>query len=414
MSVPPTPARAPSFAEFVALVAVMIALTALSIDVMLVALPDIAASYGVTAANDRQLIITLYMAGFAVGQILSGPLSDRYGRRPVLFVGLAVMAVAALLAAFAPSFRLLLAARFLQGIGASAPRVLAVAVVRDRYAGREMSRVMSFAIMIFVVVPVLAPSLGGVVLHLGPWPWIFALMALGAVATLVWAALRLPETHPPERRVPLSATRLTGIVLEVVRCRRTLGYTVAAGFLFGGVLAYVSSAQQLFVDLYDLGPLFPLMFGGVAVVMGLASLVNSRLVMQLGMRRVSHVGLVLYLGVWLLGGVLGFPAQPPLPLLVLMLAAAFFFSGLAMPNCNALAMEPLGHVAGTASSFIGFFTSALAALVGWMVGQAFDGTVRPLLVGFAAVGVSALLAVLQTERGRLALFHTPADGTARG
>lgn len=404
---PVSPARAPSvsFGEFVALIALLMALTALSIDIMLVALPDIVRSYGVTGANDRQLVVTAYMLGFAIGQPFHGPLSDRFGRKPVMAVGLVIFAIGSLCAAIAPSFATLLAARALQGFGAAAPRIVAIAIVRDRFVGREMARVMSFAMMIFIIVPIIAPALGEGILHLGAWPWIFGVLFLAAVTAFAWSMLRLPESRPAEDRMPLSGVALGHAFGKVVGNRVTLGYTVAMGFLFGGLLSYVGSAQQIFVDVYGLGDLFPLAFGSIAAVMALASLTNARLVGRLGMRRVSHTALIAQVGACVVVAVLGFPEQPPLIALGAFMAVIFFCFGLIAPNFNAMAMEPLGHVAGMGSSFIGFYTTAAGAFVGWLIGQSFDGTVRPLTIGFAALGVLALLTVLATERGKLMQPH---------
>lgn len=389
------------FAEFVTLTALMIALTALAIDIMLVALPQIAEAYGVSEPNDRQLVVTAYLLGFAAGQPIHGPLSDRFGRKPVLAVGLVIYIIGSVGALFAPSFFLLLAARALQGFGAAAPRVVAIAVVRDRFAGRHMARVMSFVMMVFIIIPVLAPSIGDAILRVGTWPWIFGFLCLAGIVALAWVSLRLPETRHMEDRMPLSAAALGKAVATVTTNRLTLGYTVATGFMFGSLMSYIGSAQQIFVDAYDMRDLFPILFGAVASAIAAASLINARLVDRLGMRRVSHAALIGYLAVSLALALAGFPELPPLFVLVLFLAASFFCFGLIAPNFNALAMEPMGHIAGMASSFIGFYTTAAGALFGWLVGQAFDGTVRPLTIGFAVFGVLSLATVLVTERGAL-------------
>ncbi len=404
MSAPqPAPARAIDihFNEFVTLIAVLIGMTALSIDIMLPALADIAGSYGVTAANDRQLIITFYLAGFALGQPFCGPLSDRFGRKPVLVAGLLLYLLGSLLALIAPSFETLLAARALQGLGAASPRITSMAIVRDRFIGRHMARVMSFVMMVFIIVPIFAPTIGEGLVQLGHWSWIFGFMLLCACLALGWAALRLPETRAPEDRIALSVAALRRAFRTVVSNRRTCGYAVAMGFLFGGLMAYVGSAQQIFVDVYGLGSLFPAMFGGMASVLAFASFTNARLVGRLGMRRVSHLALVAYVLVTASLGLFGFPGQPPLPVLGLVIGGALFCFGLIAPNFNALAMEPMGHVAGMAASVIGFYTSAAGAFFGWIVGQQFDGSVRPLTLGFAAMGLLALVTVLITERGVL-------------
>lgn len=399
---PDTPPRAAdvSFVEFVAQMALLMALTALSIDIMLVALPDIAHTFAVETANDRQLVVIVYLLGFAVGQPIHGPPSDRFGRKPVLAVGLAIFVLASVGAALAPGFEALLGLRALQGLGAAAPRIVAMAVVRDRFHGRDMARVMSFVMMVFITIPVVAPAIGEAVVIFASWPWIFGALALVGVAGAAWTGFRLPETHPPANRMRLTGMALWNALAMVVGTRRTLGYTVATGFIFGCLLAYVSSAQQIFVDVYKLGDLFPLAFGAIAAVMAVAALANAQLVGPLGMRRVSHAAMVVSLVLnWL--AFFTFSEQPPLLLFGLLAAAAFFCFGLIMPNFNALAMEPLGRVAGMGSSFVGFYTTAAGAATGWLVGGAFDGTVRPLITGFAVATTLTVVTVLVTEGGRL-------------
>lgn len=399
---PSSSAAEPRFGEFVALVAAMMALTALSIDIMLPALPAIAGSYALLDPNDRQLVVTAYLLGFAAGQPVCGPLSDRFGRKPVLAAGLVVFVLGALAALVAPDFATLLWSRVAMGLGASAPRIMAVSIVRDRFSGRGMARVMSFVMMVFIIVPVVAPSLGALVLAGGSWHMIFAVMVAAGVVLLVWTARRLPETlHEGDRR-RLSPAALGAAAKVVVSSRQTVGYTLGMGFLFGCLMTYIGSAQQVFMDVYGLsGEAFPLVFGLVASVMAAASVVNARLVGRLGMRRVSHGALVVLVVVGTVSAVAGFPAQPPLAVLVGVLMAFFFCFGLIAPNFNALAMEPLGHVAGMGSSLTGFYGTAAGALMGSLAGQAFDGTLRPLAVAFAVYSLLTLACILTTERGRL-------------
>lgn len=398
----PKATQAPmGFAEFVAITALMIALTALSIDIMLSALPDIASSYSVANANDQQLVIIVYMLGFAIGQPLHGPLSDRFGRKPLLLTGVVIFAIASLLAAFAPSFEWLLVARAVQGFGAAAPRVVAMAIVRDRFAGREMARVMSFVMMVFIIVPVIAPSLGELILMVTGWQMIFGALFITAVIAFAWTAIRLPETRGDNDRMSLNPTALWGALSKVVTTPATLGYTIATGFLYVGLMAYISAAQQVFVDVYDTGKLFPVLFGGVAAAISVSSLLNSRLVGKHGMHKVSHAALIGYVLSGLALAVLGYPEKPPLELFLIVVSLLFFFFGLMIPNFSALAMEPLGHVAGMGASFIGFLTTAMGAVGGGLIARAFDGSVRPLSIGFTAVGLLILATVLVTERGRL-------------
>lgn len=399
-------------AEFVAIVALMMALTALSIDVMLPALPAISADFALAGENDRQLVVTTFLIGFGLGQPIHGPLSDRFGRKPVLMLGLSIFAVGSALATWAPDFQTLLIARLLQGFGGAAARVVSNAVVRDCFSGREMARVMSMAMTVFILVPIVAPAVGTVIQMASGWHSIFALLMVAAAVTAAWVAFRLPETRRAEDRTPLTPSYLARAAWLVVSNRITLGYTVATGFLFAILMSYVGSAQQLFVEVYGLGDLFPLMFGSLAGAIAIASMVNARLVARMGTRRLSHLALIGLVGLSAVMAAAGFPAKPPLALLGIYLGACFFCFGLLMPNFNAIAMEPLGRVAGMASSFIGFLTTVMGAFGGWLIGQSFDGTARPLVFGFAALGAAALAVVLVTEKGRLLQPAQPEDRAA--
>ncbi len=388
-----------SFAEFVALTALMIALTALSIDIMLPSLPQIGAAFGVGHANETQQIITSYMVGLAAGQLVWGPLSDRFGRKLLLLLGLLVFVLGSLACLLAPTFGVMLAARVVQGFGGASARVISIAIVRDLFAGRQMARVMSTVMMVFITVPILAPSLGQGLAHIGNWRWTFyVLLAVGLIGML-WAGNRLSET------AQTAGARSQGVgtaFLTVVTTRVTSGYTIASGFMFGCLVSYISSAQQIFVDVYGLGPLFPVAFGALACSLAVASFTNARLVQRLGMRRVSHLALMGFVAasvVLFLASVLG---QPPLLVFGMLMAAAFFCFGLIVPNFNAIAMQPMGQIAGTAASLIGFFTTMTGAVLGWTVGRMFDGTVRPLSAGFALLGILAFLSVISVEgRGGL-------------
>lgn len=390
-----------SFAEFVALIAALMALNALSIDVMIPGLPQIGEALGVDDENQRQLVIGAYLIGFGVSQLAYGPLSDRFGRKPVLAVGLVLFALAALGAMLAQDFSHLLLARVIQGLGAGAPRVIAVSLARDCYGGREMGRVMSLAMMVFMAVPILAPSVGQVILLLGPWRWIFFVLLFGGVATLLWARFRLPETLPPERRRPISVSAVTSAYLETITTRVSCGYMVGMGILLGGLFGFINSAQQIFVGVFDLGTTFTLYFAAIALSMSGAAFLNSRLVGRFGMRRLSHGALILYIAVGSVHAALAHAGLAPFPVFFALQGVNMFLFGFIGANFNAMAMDPLGHIAGTASSMIGFFTTTTGAVVGALIGQAFDGTVFPMTLGFACLGLLSLGAVLVGEGGRL-------------
>jgi len=393
----PRPWSGPGFAEFVAIIALMMAVTAISIDNLLPAFPAIEARFAVPDPNRLQLLVYVYMIGFGFAQIVYGPVSDALGRRPVLLASLAIYVVA-------PSFGWLLAARIIQGIGAAGGRVLSVAIVRDRFAGREMASVMSLTMMVFLIVPMIAPAIGGMMLALGSWVYVFVSMLVLAFWLTLWFSLRMPETLHPEYRRPLSPAATWEAIRLTLKTRVAVGYATALGLMTGCIMGYVGSAQQVFdTGLYHLGPLFPLAFGLVAGAMGAATLINARVVRRLGMRAMSHSGVIAFtlVGLVQVGVGLAYRGHPPLALFLSILAVNQFLISFAMPNFNALALEPLGAIAGTASSFLGFYTTILGALCGFLIGQSFDGTVLPVAIGYASLGALALLVVAWTERGRL-------------
>ena len=403
------PARqGPGFAETVALIAALMGLTALAIDTMLPALPAIGDSFGLTEANELQLVVFAYMVGFGIAQVIYGPLSDVYGRRPLVIAGLVILIVGAVVSAFATGFTGLLVARVLQGVGAAAARVIAVSIVRDRYAGREMARVMSFAMMVFMVVPVLAPTFGGLILALSGWRSIFAVMAALSVAVGLWFYVRMPETLHPEFRRPLSVRSIVDAARICVTNREAVGYSLAIGLMFAMLMGFIGSAEQILgSDGYRLGALFPAAFAAVAITGGVSAFINGRLVRTWGMHRLSHGSHLIHVGLTAAFFAVAYlwNGLPPLWLfMVLMVAMQFFFS-FAISNYNALALDPLGEVAGTASSLIGAFTTLVGTIGGALIGQAFDGTVVPLAAGFFALSASTLLIVYWTERGRLLQPH---------
>jgi DHA1 family bicyclomycin/chloramphenicol resistance-like MFS transporter len=396
------PDQAPlGFREFVALVAALMALTALGIDSMLPALPAIGRSLGIETANDRQLIITAFLIGFGVAQLAHGPLADRFGRKPVLGLSLAAYVVANLVAAISGSFPLLLVARFFGGVAIAASRVVTVALVRDCYSGRAMARVMSLAFIVFMAAPVLAPTVGQTILLFGSWRLIFANIGAISAAVLLWFWWRMPETLHPIDRMPLSLGRLAGGWRMTITDRWSLGYTLATTALMGALYGFINSVQQVVFDVFDAPKLLVVVFAITASTMAVANFLNSRIVMAIGTRRISHsalAGLVLLSGIHLAVALAGWESLAVFAVLQALTMGCF---GLCTSNFSAMAMENMGAIAGTASSVQGFTTVTFGALIGALIGQAFDRSVVPLVAGFFCAGLVSFAIVAIVERGRL-------------
>lgn len=397
--------RPMGFPEFVVVIAAIMALNPLAMDMMLPALPNIRAAFAIADANRPQLVLSVFLTGFGFGQFLMGPLSDRFGRRPVLLGGMILYGVASLLAIAAPSFDLLLLARLLQGFATSATRVIVVSIVRDCYAGRRMASVMSLAMMVFVAVPVIAPAFGQAVLLMTAWRGIFVILALYGVLTLIWSALRMPETLPGERRKSLALSEVLRAYWQTVTNRQTLGYALACSGVWGAMVSFVFSSQQIFTEVYGLGHYFPLAFAAAATGVAIAGFLNSRIVGRLGMRVISHGALSVYAVVAAIMLAAAKTNLLSLPLFMTLAMLMMFAFGLMMANFTALAMEPHGNIAGTASSLYGSITTLLGIVIGAVIGQSYDGTLLPFSVGFFLCAVSALAIAAVTEKGRLFRPH---------
>ncbi|PZX17651.1 DHA1 family bicyclomycin/chloramphenicol resistance-like MFS transporter [Palleronia aestuarii] len=405
------PAAAPhvSYAEFVAMIALLMALNAAAIDVYIPALSDIGSALGVTGSNRMQFVITTYVIGFGGAQILYGPLSDRFGRRKILFAGLGIYLAGAVAAVFAPNFETLLALRFVQGVGAAATRVVATSVVRDRFHGPRMASVMSLVMMVFMVMPVFAPNIGSLVLAFGSWRELSGFMVLFGLVALVWAWARLPETLAPENRRPLTGRRVAEAFRIVLTNRIAFGYTLAMASFFGVLFAFIAQAEQIYTGIYGLGSSFTLYFSLVALFMSASSFANSRLVGRIGTRRLSHMALVGFITISAvhLACALYFGGATPFWLFLTLLICMMCFFGFVPTNFNALAMEPLGHVAGVASSVLGCAQTLGGGLLGGLVGYFYDGTLIPILSGFLGLASLSLILVAIAEKGRL--FAAPEE-----
>jgi MFS transporter, DHA1 family, multidrug resistance protein len=390
-----TDARAPRLGrrEFIALVAALIAINAFAIDIMLPGLQDIGASLGEADENRRQLVIPAYMLGFGVLQLVFGPLADRFGRRGPLLFGLAIYCLAVLAAFFVTDFNMLLGLRVLQGAGAAASAVIAIAVVRDSFVGDEMAKTLSLVFMVMMVSPILAPSLGAFLLTIMSWQGLFAFMAAFCGLVAMWVFFRLPETLTPENRRPFTLSSIAEGFAIVFGNRVSLSYILATALLFGSLMGFLTSSQQIYVDHFGMGAWFPAFFAAGGIVSALGGFANSQAVTKFGMRWLSHRALVVYGLVSALTLALGMMQALPVFLFFALSCLLFFSFNFIMSNFGALAMVPLGEVAGTAASTQGFLQMVIGAALGAMIGQFYDGTTVPLMAGFVVLSILAGLIV---------------------
>jgi len=393
--------KRPGAREMTAMLAALMALNSFAIDAMIPALPQIGHSLNVVRENDRQLVVIAYFIGFAATQLLWGPLADRFGRKPVMAAGVGLYGVFALLCAVAPTFPVMIAGRVLMGAAAAATRVLVVAMVRDLFEAEAMARVMSLVFMTFMLVPVLAPNIGQLILLFGSWRLIFLVLVVYAAVMVVWPWIRLPETLHPEFRRPLDWRAMVGAVAETVREPQSRGYTLAMTISFAGLIAYISSIQQIVFDVFHEGRLIGLVFACVAAPMAVASYLNARFVGRFGLRRVGHSAALTFAAITAAHAAVALSGHETLPLFILfqgLTMASFSFTS---SNLGTLAMEHMAPIAGTASSVQGMVGTIGAAAIGFVIGQQFDGTAIPFVVGTAACAAGGFLTIVLTEPKRL-------------
>ncbi len=389
-------------AEFIALIAMMTAMIAMSIDTMLPAIGIIAKELGAVHDNDRQLIILGFFGGMMFGTLIFGPLSDSIGRKHTIYMGLVLYTLGSLVCLFSSSFEMLVAGRVLQGFGGASPRVVSLAMVRDGAAGAAMARIMSFVMSVFMLVPILAPAVGQGVLFIADWRWIFVGFIVWGITVGLWLGTRQPETLVPEKRLPFTVGTMWRSAVEVVRNPVSIGYTVAVGGIFGAFVTYLGTSQQIFADQYDQGAYFALWFGGLAVAIALAMIFNGKTVMRFGMRRMSQRALWGFIAsaAGLVLASLLTAGHPPLWVLGALLFVNFFCSGMIFGNYNAMAMEPMGHIAGMASAISAALSSLVAVTLGGLAGRLYDGSLNPVAGAFLAYGLVALVCSEWAERNR--------------
>ena len=393
--------KRPGTREMTVMLAGLMALNAFAIDAMVPALPNIGQSLHVVEENSRQLVVVAYFVGFASSQLLWGPLADRFGRKPVLGAGILLYGIFALLCAFAGSFPLLIAGRVAMGASAAVTRVLVVAMVRDLFEAEAMARVMSLVFMVFMLVPVLAPNIGQLILLVASWRAIFFVLAGYALVMLVWSSWRLPETLHPEYRRSLDPRAMFAAVRETVSEPQSRGYTLATTIIFSALIAYISSIQQIVFDAFGEGRFIGLVFAAIAAPMALASWTNSRVVERFGLRRVGHSGAAALIVITGLHAAIALTGHENLIVFVVLQSLAMASFAFCSSNLNTLAMEHMAHIAGTASSVQGVIGTLGAAIIGFSIGQSFNGTPTPFLVGTAICAALGFLVIILTEPKRL-------------
>lgn len=388
-----------TFWQLVTLLVLSTGIVALSIDMMLPALPAIGNDLDLANPNRRQLVITAFLVGFGLAQLIYGPLSDSWGRKPVLLGALGLYIGATVFCLIAWNFEVLLFGRLLQGMSIAAARVIGTAIARDLTSGRRMAQVVSMAMMVFMAVPVIAPSLGQAILLIGPWRWIFVFLLVTASGLAIWLCFRLPETLHEEYRRKLDFRDSIRAYRESLRHRAMAGYMLAGAFFFGGLYGLLNSSEQIMAEHFGLGMSWTLAFAGMAACMAITNFINSRLVMRLGQRRLSQGALIGFTVISLAHVALIVFASENLLIFMGLLTLAMMLMGLIAANFNALAMEPVGHVAGTASAAYGFGTGVIGAIIGAVIGQLYNDSTLPLIAGQALTGLAALAVVHFTERG---------------
>lgn len=397
--------KTPSQGEFIIIVALMMALVALAIDTMLPALPIIGKDLGVEQDNDNQLIISVLFLGISLGQIFYGPISDSLGRKSSIYAGLLFFIIGCVVSLMANSLFYMLLGRFIQGIGLASPRIISVALVRDKYAGEDMAKIMSLIMAVFIIMPIIAPALGQVILKVAEWEIIFIMFIIYSTILLIWVIFRMPETLKEESKHKLSFSRIIKTSKEIIKTKSTIGYTLSSGFVSGMFLGYLNSSQQIFQDTYKMGDKYALIFASLALSVGVGSILNGQiLVKRFGMSKMVKISsssifvisIIYYIFIYTNN--MGIPSFWSL---LMFLILVLFNTGILFGNLNSLAMEPLGHIAGIGSTMVGALSTFISVPFGMLIGMNYDGTIYPLILGFTILGLFSTISIQWASNSRL-------------
>jgi len=391
--------------EFIILMAMLMSMVALTIDAMLPALIQISTSLNAEHINDGQLIVGTVFLGMALGQMIYGPMSDAYGRKPAIYLGIIIFLIGDIISITAQDFNIMLLGRILQGMGAASCRVVTLAMIRDCFEGKEMAKVMSLIMMMFIMVPAIAPAIGQGILLFAGWRSIFIFLLVFGLIAFIWLALRQKETLLDKDRIPLSINNIYSGIKETLSTTSTRNYMISGGIMFGAFIGYLTSSQQILQIQYDLGKLFPIYFGILALAIGTSSFINSKLVMHFSLEKLCIFALAAICGLSLIffGLTTVFDGNPSLWFFMPYLIGMFFGFGILFGNFNTLAVQPLGHIAGMANSVISTVQTLISVIIGSFIGQSYDGSVQPLTVGFLVCASLTLVIVIRVyKQGKVA------------
>lgn len=378
--------------EFITLMAFLMSVVALAIDAILPALDQISYEIGIQNSTDNQLLITMIFLGLGLGSLLFGPLSDSLGRKPIVFIGFGLFIIASFICIYAKNLDTMIVGRILQGIGLSAPRTISIAIVRDSYSGDYMARIMSFITVVFIIVPIIAPALGKFVLDHYSWQAIFYIQLLFSIFISFWFWIRQPETLLKSQRIKFTVHIFSDGLRELIQFKRTIGFTIISGFITGSFMVYLSTSQQIFQSQYGLSEEFPFIFAGLAISVGIATFLNGTLVLKYGMEKLVTMALIAFFIISILYVALLYGSQnPSINILLTFFGLQFFAIGFLFGNLRALAMEPVGHIAGIAAAITGFISTMMAVPISWLIGKYVTSTALPLFIGFTICGILSLL-----------------------
>lgn len=387
--------------EFVALMASLMSIVALSIDALLPALPEIGESLGVNNPNSNQLLITMIFLGLGFGQLIFGPLSDSFGRKPIVYIGFMLFIIASIICVTTKTFEMMIIGRVLQGVGLSAPRTLSIAIVRDSYSGNYMAKILSFVVMVFILIPVIAPTLGQFLLNYYNWESIFYVNLVFGTLVMLWFWQRQPETLVIEKRISFKARIFIDGTKEFLKYKNAIAFTLISGFITGSFMVYLSTSQQIFQEQYHLAEMFPYIFASLAIAVGLATYLNSQLVVRFGMWRIAYIAVIAYVIISVLYVVLFHSGKnPSITILLTFFGLQFFAIGFLFGNLRALAMQPLGHIAGIGAAINGFVSTVMAVPIANYIGSFVTNSVLPIFIGFSIFGILSLLVFLRLKVSR--------------